>query len=144
MQADSLLNNDESLLSRNNPDSFAGSLVESLMDESNNQIDPSDETPTLLGADDNMTFAEINNDALTESQIAERKKFFLNPKNQAEILLQNYVRSQPILVNHRQRKAIYAQYLRDAKKGKYNRLFHDTIYGISKDESAEKLAKLNA
>ena len=140
MQTDSLLNHDDSLL-----DSTQESLVGSLMDESNNQIEPEDSaTPTLLGADDNMTFAELNNDALTESQIAERKKFFLNPKNQAEILLQNYVRSQPILVNHRQRKAIYAQYLRDAKKGKYNRLFHDTIYGISKDESAEKLAKLNA
>ena len=144
MQTDSLLNNDESLLLRNNPDSLSGSLVESLMDESNNQIDPSEETPTLLGADYNMTFAELNNDALTKAQIAERKKYFLNPKNQAEILLQNYIRSQSILVNHKQRKAIYSQYLRDAKKGKSNKLFHDTIYGVSKDESAEKIAKLNS
>jgi hypothetical protein len=91
-----------------------------------------------------MTFAELNNDALTEAQIEERKKYFLNPKNQAEILLQNYIRNSQILVNHRQRRAIYASYLRDAKKGKFNRLFHDTIYGISKDESAEKIAKLNS
>lgn len=140
MQTDSLLNKDESLLG--NTDSL---FEKSLIDGSEIKINQDDsDTPTLLGADDNMTFAELNNDALTEAQIAERKKYFLNPKNQAEILLQNYIRSQPILVNRKQRKDIYSQYLRDAKKGKFNKLFHDTIYGVSKDESAEKIAKLNS
>jgi hypothetical protein len=132
-KTDSLLNQEESLIGGG-----------SLLNESEYGVPQESSSPTLLGADDNMTFAELNNDALTEAQIEERKKYFLNPKNQAEILLQNYIRNSQILVNHKQRRAIYASYLRDAKKGKFNKLFHDTIYGISKDESAEKIAKLNS
>ena len=98
---------------------------------------------SLLNTDDNMSFVQLNNDALTAAQIEARKKYFSDPKNQAEILLQNYIKNQTILVNRQQRKSIYKQYLRDARKGKFRKLFHDSIYGISQEEAKQKISKLN-
>ena len=90
-----------------------------------------------------MSFVELNNDVMSEHEIELRKKFFSNPKNQAQILLDNYIKNQTILVNHRQRRKIYAEFLRNAKKGKYKRIFSDYINGISKEDSQKKFSKLN-
>jgi hypothetical protein len=55
----------------------------------------------------------------------------------------DYLKGQTILVNHSQRRALYAQFLRNAKKGKYKRIFADYINGVSKEDSQKKFAKLN-
>lgn len=118
---------------------------ESLLSENENSLDTQSETQegSLLSSDDTMSFVELNNDVMSEHEIELRKKFFSNPKNQAQILLDNYIKNQTILVNHRQRRKIYAEFLRNAKKGKYKRIFSDYINGMSKEDSQKKFSKLN-
>ena len=90
-----------------------------------------------------MTFAELNNDALSEYEIELRKKFFSDPKNQAQIILENYLKEQNVLVNRQQRRKIYEDIYRNAKKGKYKSMFRDYIYGVSAEQSQENFSKLN-
>ena len=118
---------------------------ESLLSENENSLDTQSETQegSLLSSDDTMSFVELNNDVMSEHEIELRKKFFSNPKNQAQILLDNYIKNQTILVNHSQRRKIYADFLRNAKKGKYKRIFSEYINGMSKEDSQKKFSKLN-
>ena len=118
---------------------------ESLLSDHENSIDTQSETQegSLLSSDDTMSFVELNNDVMSEHEIELRKKFFSNPKNQAQILLDNYIKNQTILVNHSQRRKIYAEFLRNAKKGKYKIIFSEYINGISKEESQKNFSKLN-
>ena len=140
------MNNIESLL---NLDQVSNDLenggFESLLSENENSLDTQSETQegSLLSSDDTMSFVELNNDVMSEHEIELRKNFFSNPKNQAQILLDNYIKNQTILVNHRQRRKIYAEFLRNAKKGKYKRIFSDYINGMSKEDSQKKFSKLN-
>lgn len=118
---------------------------ESLLTECENSLGTSSETQevSLLSSDDTMSFVELNNDVMSEHEIELRRKYFSDPKNQAQILLDNYIKNQTILVNHSQRRKIYAEFLRNAKKGKYKRIFSEYINGISKEESQKKFSKLN-
>lgn len=118
---------------------------ESLLAEHENSLGTSSETQegSLLSSDDTMSFVELNNDVMSEHEIELRRKFFSDPKNQAQILLDNYIKNQTILVNHSQRRKIYAEFLRNAKKGKYKRMFSEYINGISKEDSQKKFSKLN-
>ena len=140
------MNNIDSLL---NLDQVSNDLenggFESLLSDHENSLDTQSETQegSLLSSDDTMSFVELNNDVMSEHEIELRKKFFSNPKNQAQILLDNYIKNQTILVNHRQRRKIYAEFLRNAKKGKYKRIFSDYIKGMSKEDSQKKFSKLN-
>ena len=140
------MNNIDSLL---NLDQVSNDLenggFESLLVEHENSINTSSETQegSLLSSDDTMSFVELNNDAMSEHEIEIRRKFFSDPKNQAQILLDNYIKNQTILVNHSQRRKIYSEFLRNAKKGKYKRIFSDYINGISKEESQKNFSKLN-
>ena len=53
-----------------------------------------------------------------------RKNFFLNPKNQAEILLTNYILANPNLVmTGREMRNLKRTFLARAKKGKYRKIF---------------------
>lgn len=140
------MNNIDSLL---NLDQVSNDLenggFESLLVEHENSINTSSETQegSLLSSDDTMSFVELNNDAMSEHEIEIRRKFFSDPKNQAQILLDNYIKNQTILINHSQRRKIYAEFLRNAKKGKYKRIFTEYINGISKEESQKNFSKLN-
>lgn len=118
---------------------------ESLLAEHENSLGTSSETQegSLLSSDDTMSFVELNNDVMSEHEIEIRRKFFSDPKNQAQILLDNYIKNQTILVNHSQRRKIYAEFLCNAKKGKYKRIFSEYINGISKEESQKNFSKLN-
>ena len=118
---------------------------ESLLAEHENSLGTSSETQegSLLSSDDTMSFVELNNDVMSEHEIELRRKFFSDPKNQAQILLDNYIKNQTILVNHSQRRKIYAEFLSNAKKGKYKRIFSEYINGMSKEDSQKKFAKLN-
>ena len=118
---------------------------ESLLSEHENSLGTSSETQegSLLSSDDTMSFVELNNDVMSEHEIELRRKFFSDPKNQAQILLDNYIKNQTILVNHSQRRKIYAEFLRNAKKGKYKRIFSEYINGMSKEDSQKKFSKLN-
>ncbi len=118
---------------------------ESLLAEHENSLGTSSETHegSLLSSDDTMSFVELNNDVMSEHEIEIRRKFFSDPKNQAQILLDNYIKNQTILVNHSQRRKIYAEFLRNAKKGKYKRIFSEYINGMSKEDSQKKFSKLN-
>ena len=140
------MNNIDSLL---NLDQVSNDLenggFESLLAENENSLGTSSETQegSLLSSDDTMSFVELNNDVMSEHEIELRRKFFSDPKNQAQILLDNYIKNQTILVNHNQKRKIYAEFLRNAKKGKYKRIFSEYINGISKEESQKNFSKLN-
>ena len=140
------MNNIDSLL---NLDQVSNDLenggFESLLSDHENSLDTQSETQegSLLSSDDTMSFVELNNDVMSEHEIELRRKFFSDPKNQAQILLDNYIKNQTVLVNHSQRRRIYAEFLRNAKKGKYKRIFYDYINGVSKEDSQKKFAKLN-
>ena len=118
---------------------------ESLLNDYENSLGTSSETQevSLLSSDDTMSFVELNNDVMSEHEIELRRKYFSDPKNQAQILLDNYIKNQTILVNHSQRRKIYAEFLRNAKKGKYKRIFSEYINGMSKEESQKNFSKLN-
>lgn len=118
---------------------------ESLLSEHQNSLGSVSETQdeSLISSDDAMSFVELNNDVMSEHEIELRRKFFSDPKNQAQILLNNYIKNQSILINHSQRRKIYAEFLRNAKKGKYKRIFAEYINGVSKEESQKKFSKLN-
>lgn len=80
-------------------------------------------------------------------ELERRKAFFMNPENQATILLNDYLVANPnmFLTGH-QKRMLYRAFLRKAKKGKYNRVFREQIYGVSLEDSkkaAKKFAKLN-
>ena len=118
---------------------------ESLLADYENSLGATSETQegSLLSSDDTMSFVELNNDVMSDHEFEARKKFFSDPKNQAQILLDNYIKNQTILVNHSQRRKIYAEFLRNAKKGKYKIIFSEYINGISKEESQKNFSKLN-
>ena len=53
-----------------------------------------------------------------------RKKFFLDPKNQAEILFTNYILANPnIVMTGREMRNLKRTFLARAKKGKYRKIF---------------------
>ena len=132
------MENNNSLLNVEQSDEKT-SLIDSLIDNTEQKSD----NTSLLSGDDNMTFAELNNDALSEYEIELRKKFFSDPKNQAQIILENYLKEQNVLVNRQQRRKIYEDIYRNAKKGKYKSMFRDYIYGVSAEQSQENFSKLN-
>ena len=138
------MQNNNSLLDQVGSDLENGGF-ESLLSDHVNSLDTASEAQedSLLSSEDTMSFAELNNDVMSEHEIELRRKFFSDPKNQAQILLDNYIKNQTVLVNHSQRRRIYAEFLRNAKKGKYKRIFSDYINGVSKEDSQKKFAKLN-
>ena len=138
------MQNNNSLLDQVGSDLENGGF-DSLLSDHVNSLCAASETQedSLLSSEDTMSFAELNNDVMSEHEIELRRKFFSDPKNQAQILLDNYIKNQTVLVNHSQRRRIYAEVLRNAKKGKYKRIFADYINGGSKEDSQKKFAKLN-
>lgn len=138
------MQNNNSLLDQVGADLENGGF-ESLLSDHVNSLGTASETQedSLLSSEDTMSFAELNNDVMSEHEIELRRKFFSDPKNQAQILLDNYIKNQTVLVNHSQRRRIYSEFLRNVKKGKYKRIFADYINGVSKEDSQKKFAKLN-
>ena len=138
------MQNNNSLLDQVGSDLENGGF-ESLLSDRVNSLCTASETQedSLLSSEDTMSFAELNNDVMSEHEIELRRKFFSDPKNQAQILLDNYIKNQTVLVNHSQRRRIYAEFLRNAKKGKYKRIFDEYINGVSKEESQKNFSKLN-
>lgn len=124
------------------PDAKIESEETSLLSES-----PLDSVNNSLDGNVNNFSSESADEALKESRSAfeleERKKFFSNPENQADILLMNYVNSSQILVNHNERRRLRREFLRNAKKGAYKKIFNEQIYGINKEESQARFSKLN-
>lgn len=102
------------------------------------------ETPvTLLGGmNDNL---EVSDEEKRVAVIAERRKFFMNPENQAELLMQNYLMSNPgIILTGKQKRALRREFLKNAKKGKYCRLFEKQVNNLPSEDTKETFQNLNA
>lgn len=115
--------------------------MESLL---NNTVQEDLETPvTLLGGmDDNL---EVSDEEKRAAEIAERRKFFMNPENQAELLMQNYLMSNPgIILTGKQKRALRREFLKNAKKGKYRRLFEKQVNNLPSEETKATFQNLNA
>ena len=82
-------------------------------------VETVESTEALDTQEDFVIGDEINN----AYELEKKKKYFMDPKNQAQILLTNYVNSQEVLVNHAQRRKLYAEFYKNAKKGKYRKIF---------------------
>ena len=102
------------------------------------------ETPvSLLGGTDDVL--EVSDEDKREAEIAKRRKFFLNPENQAEILMQNYLMSNPgIILNGKQKRALRREFLRNAKKGRYRRIFERQAANLPSEKTKETFQTLNA
>lgn len=72
----------------------------------------------------------------------ETQNIFPTPEEQAEILLQNYINSSKIYINGRDRRKLKREFLRNAKKGKYKKIFG--ISNISLEDSQKHFAELNS
>lgn len=70
------------------------------------------------------------------------QNIFPSPEEQADILLQNYVNSSEIYINGRDRRKLKREFLRNAKKGKYKKIFG--ITSVSLEESRKRFAELNS
>lgn len=77
--------------------------------------------------------------------VEDRKRFFTNPVNQAEILFQNYTMSHPdMILSGKQKRNLRREFLKNAKKGKYAKMFEKIIYDIPTDETKETFQNLNS
>lgn len=87
-----------------------------------------------------------NNLTSSEKSVIElevRKKYFMNPEVQANILLENYIRSSKYVIDGKTKRKLKREFLRNAQKGRYRKLFNEQIYGISKEDSIKNFQKLN-
>ena len=125
--------------------------MESLLGNSSDNISLFDsgiqedlETPvTLLGGmNDNL---EVSDEEKRVAEIAKRRKFFMNPENQAELLMQNYLMSNPgIILTGKQKRTLRREFLKNAKKGKYRRLFEKQVNNLPSEDTKETFQNLNA
>lgn len=70
----------------------------------------------------NLSIFEDPNSDLDD--LEHRKKFFLDPKNQAEILFTNYILANPnIVITGREARNLKRTFFARAKKGKYRKIF---------------------
>jgi hypothetical protein len=70
------------------------------------------------------------------------ENIYPTPEEQAEILVQNYINSSNIYINGRERRKLKREFLRNAKKGKYKKIFG--ISNISLEESKKHFSDLNS
>ena len=127
---ESLLNNaTESLLE---PSSELNYVKESLL------VNPYE--MSFDGSEDNADGPEIQNPAEPTGTEEDRRKFFTNPENQANILLQNYLMSHPEKIfTGKMRRNLRREFLKNAKKGRYKKLFEAQI-----SKSRENFENLNS
>ena len=137
IQRESLLNDeDETLLG-------GGSAISEVSADTagseESLIDNDFMTSPVLDIDINAIEGERRNEI-----ISGRTKFFMNPVNQAEILYQNYMMSHPgIIMTGKQKRNLKREFLKNAKKGKYGKMFTNVIYGIPNEKSQKNFERLN-
>lgn len=127
--------------------------IESLLDEGNEQEisllgednDTSTPTPTLLDDESTMTDSDAfdKDKAQALADYEARKKYFLNPEVQAEIILDNYLRNRNYVVSGKEKRNLKREFLRNAKKGKYKKMFTQLINESMESTDQEKIQKLN-
>lgn len=119
----------------------------SLLDDNTTQEEQTSLLDNTVQTNESLDVPEdfVMNDNINNAyELEKKKRYLMDPKNQAQILLTNYVNSQEVLINHAQRRKLYAEFYRNAKKGKYRKLFYEQIYGVSREDAEKKFAKLNA
>ena len=97
--------------------------------ESETLLEPSSSN-ILIGTDgDNrgagvMDFSRLTEEIKKNEELRHRKEFFLDPKNQADILFMNYMMSNPgIIMTGQEKRNLKRTFLARAKKGKYKNIF---------------------
>ena len=133
---------EETLLNERNEESLVEG--ESLLGGEQETMIDSD----ILDSDTSTPTVDVN-DILRkkkfEEEQAARIAYFKDPENQAEIVLQNY------LMNHKdfyptghQKRMLKRQFIREAKKGRYKRLFADQLKEWTYEEVSQNFKTLNA
>lgn len=125
--------------------------IESLLDEGNEQEisllgeDNDTSTPTLLNDESLLTYSNSldKEKAQAQADYEARKKYFLNPEVQAEIILDNYLRNRNYVVSGKEKRNLKREFLRNAKKGKYKKMFTQLINESMESTDEEKIQKLN-
>ena len=126
-------NENESLLDSNSLESkltFDENPGESLLDNP-------ESSPLVADTDGTM----IDFDGINEEQERENRfVFFMNPYNQAEILFQNYINSNPdMILSGKQKRNLKREFLKNAKKGKYKKLFMKQVDPQTDEKAFKKL-----
>lgn len=71
-----------------------------------------------------MNFSHFTEEIEKNEDLRHRKEFFLDPKNQADILFMNYLMSNPeIIMTGQEKRNLKRTFLARAKKGKYKDIF---------------------
>lgn len=71
-----------------------------------------------------MNFSHFAEEIEKNEDLRQRKEFFLDPKNQADILFMNYMMSNPgIIMTGQEKRNLKRTFLARAKKGKYRNIF---------------------
>ena len=103
--------------------------------------------PDALDSDTSTPTVDVNEilrKKKFEEEQAARIAYFKDPENQAEIVLQNY------LMNHKdfyptgkQKRMLKRQFIHEAKKGRYKRLFAEELTERTYEEAMQHFQNLN-
>jgi hypothetical protein len=108
------------------------SLFDSYMDQQES-FSGSGET-SLLGDDDTSSPVDIPEyDPVADKE--RRKAYFMQPEVQAEIVLDNYLKNKGYIVSGKEKRMLRREFLRNAKKGKYKKLFLELVNQNDDDSS---------
>jgi hypothetical protein len=66
---------------------------------------------------------------------------YLTPEEQAEIMLENYIRSVQTYIDGREKRKLKREMIRKARRGKYKNIFGDP--NITLEESRKHFSELN-
>ena len=91
----------------------------------------------------------INQEAVNEEtakqeaiRLKEREEYFMDPNVQAQVLYENYINHTNRIMDGTEKRRLRREFLRNAKKGKYNKMFYNELHGIvpkSKEKSFKDL-----
>lgn len=121
-------------------------MVESLLDNVQEAqfTDVSDEQKeSLIDKNINKSTPMASDEEIAAIEFEAKKRFLMNPANQANIILKNYCESSDVHISRGKRRELHREFLRNAKKGKYKKMFTEELYGVPLERAQQELSKLN-
>jgi len=114
---------------------------ESLLGDMN---DTSSETSPLESLINNDTSSDTNMQVdQAAAEFERRRKYFMDPNVQAEIVYTNFIRNQKQPFSGKELRRLRREFLKNAKKGRYMHIFKEEIYGVSPEVQQKRFEKLN-
>ena len=120
-------------------------MMESLLNLEESQVNDDVLQPVDNGME-NFTINPLEMTEETAKQEAERErereKYFMDPNVQAQIMYENYINHTNRILDGTEKRRLRREFLKNAKKGKYKKIFYNELHGIvpkSKQKAFESL-----